>query len=328
MLTTVRLRTAVYGTVWLRPPWGVRIPSERAAAFHAVVSGRCWFRLDDGGVPSLLGPGDVVVLAHGDAHTFSDDPRSPVHTIELHDTPPRDLPKAPPDVEDPSATTVLCGHMWFDDEQANPLVAMLPAALFFRAAQEGHPVEWLESMIRFVARETDDPCIGSEAVLARLSDVIVIQAIRAHLAGLPVDGHGWLHALADRQLGGALALMHAHPETPWTVARLASEVGTSRSALALRFTSVVGEPPLRYLTRWRVQCAKRLLRGTSASIAEVAERVGYRTEPAFSRAFKRWAGAAPSAFRRDALAVVESAPRFGRSPPSRVASGKRRAHRP
>ena len=307
MLATVRLRTAVYATVSLRPPWGVRIPAARAAAFHAVVSGRCWFRLDTGEEPLLLGPGDVVVLAHGDSHTFSDDPRSPVRTIDLRGARPRPgVPRSPRDAQDPDATTVLCGHLWFDDEQANPLVQMLPAALFFHASLEGRPAAWLEPMIRFVARETDDPSPGSDAALARLSDVIVIQAIRAHVAALPTHGKGWLNALADRQLGGALALMHAHPEKPWTVAKLASEVGASRSTLAVRFTSVVGETPLRYLTRWRVQCAQRLLRGTSASIAEVGERVGYRTEPAFSRAFKRWAGMAPGAFRREALAELRT----------------------
>jgi AraC-like DNA-binding protein len=309
MLQAAQLRTAVYATVWLEPPWGVRIPKARAAAFHAVVSGRCWFRRRDDAAPLLLDAGDAVVLPHGDAHTFFDDPRSPVHTIHLAPEGARPaLPKPPHDRDRSAGTMVVCGHLWFDDEAANPLVSALPAVLHLRRGEGRGAPDWLLPMLELIARETDEPRVGSDIVLARLSDVVVIEAIRAHVAELPLEGHAWLRALADAQLGRALALMHAHPETAWTVASLASEVGASRSALAARFTSVLGETPLRYLTRFRVERAARLLRGTSASVAEIAVRVGYQTEPAFSRVFKRWAGTAPSAFRRDARSSLETPP--------------------
>jgi AraC-like DNA-binding protein len=192
------------------------------------------------------------------------------------------------------------------DQEANPLVDMLPAVLHFRGTTDGRPAGWLEPVLRIVALETDERALGADAVLARLSDVIVIQAIRAHLANLPLGGHGWLHALADAQLGAALALIHEHPEAPWTVEKLASEVGMSRSSFAVRFTAMVGEAPLRYVTRWRIHCAQRLLRANGAKVAEVAARVGYTTEPAFSCAFKRWAGQAPGEFRREALSAIEN----------------------
>ncbi len=308
MLATVQLRTAIYATVWLRPPWGVRIPPARAAAFHAVIAGQCWFRLDNDEPPTALGPGDVVVLPHGDEHVFCDDLRSPVRTIDLSSmTLSEHIPRPPRDASanDPAATTVLCGHFWFEDETANPLVAMLPPLLRFRSAASGPPRGWLEPMLQFVALETDHRTPGGDAVLARLSDVIVIQAIRAHLAELPLRGQGWLHALADQQLGAALALIHEHPEMTWTIERLASDVGLSRSSFALRFTEVVGEAPLQYITRWRMHHAQRLLRASNASLTEVAEHVGYATEPAFSRAFKRWSGVAPGEFRRKALSEID-----------------------
>lgn len=153
-------------------------------------------------------------------------------------------------------------------------------------------------MLQFVALENEARAPGTDAALARLSDVIVIQAIRAHLAELPADGDDWLHALADPQVGTALGLIHEHPEVPWTVTRLASHVGLSRSAFAARFTELVGRAPLQYLTYWRMQRAQRLLRAGSAGIAQIAAQVGYQTEPAFSRAFKRWVGVAPGRYRR------------------------------
>lgn len=143
---------------------------------------------------------------------------------------------------------MLCGHLWFDDRTANPLIAMLPPVLHFRAAYDGRPDGWLEPMLQFVAWEHQAQAPGADAILARLGDVIVIQAIRAHLAQLTDGGSGWLHALAEPQLGQALGLIHQHPETPWTVPRLAAHVGLSRSKFSEHFTDLVGEPPQRYTT--------------------------------------------------------------------------------
>ncbi len=310
MLSTLQLHTAVYSTVWLCPPWGVRIARARAAAFHAVVAGHCLFRLDHDANAIETTAGDVIVLPHGHAHEFCDDLRSPMEEIDITGrVAPEDIPQPPLDVSarDERATTVVCGHLWFDDLTANPLVAMLPPLLHLRARDGGRPTAWLEPMLQFIALESGRRHPGSDALLARISDMIVIQAIRGHLDQLPLGGQGWLHALADAQLGAALRLIHEQPETSWTVARLASRVGLSRTTFAVRFTDVVGEAPLRYITRWRIHHAQRLLRASSASVAEVAERVGYQTEPAFSRAFKRWAGDAPGAYRRKARLLLDGA---------------------
>jgi AraC-like DNA-binding protein len=302
MLQSVRLRSTCYTTVRLRPPWGVHIPRTGAAAFHAIVSGQCWLQLSDADPPVALARGDVVVLPHGEAHTFFDAPGSPVRVLSpvAADAGPASMPRhltGPPE-SDSGVTMVICGHLRFDDQMANPLVGMLPPLLHFRAAADGRAAGWLEPALQFVALENETRTPGTDAALARLSDVIVIQAIRAHLTQLPPGQDGWLHALADPHLGTALALIHQHPEAPWTVATLAGRAGLSRSAFAARFTRLVGKPPLQYLTYWRMQQAQRLLQASNASIAQIAAQAGYQTEPAFSRAFKHWTGVAPGAYRR------------------------------
>ena len=334
MLQTVRMRAALYASVRPRPPWGIGIPRLDAAAFHAVVSGRCWLRLDGEDSWLHLAPGDVVVLPHGHAHAFCDQPGSPVRLLSHLSADPGSLqpPQAP--LELPGSgpqTTVLCGHLWFDDPAASPLVGMLPPLLHFRAGAGGRPATWLGPVIQFLALETHAQAPGSHATLARLSDVIVIQAIRAHIAQLPDSGNGWLRALADPQLGQALTLIHQQPETPWTVPALAARAGLSRSTFTARFAELTGEPPLRYLTRWRMHHAQRLLRTGHPTVAQVAARVGYQTEQAFSRAFTRWVGITPGAFSRDSTVAVRPAAALGQpSPPlppassgSITAAGKR-----
>jgi AraC-like DNA-binding protein len=303
LLQSVQLRTAVYTTIWLRPPWGIRIPAGPSAAFHAIVHGHCLLHLDGGASGgTALGAGDVVVLAHGHGHTFVDAPGSPVRLVDPVSAqgPPPGLPRPPPDpaATDPGGTAVICGHLWFDDPAAGPLVDLLPPLVHFRSAAGGRPAGWLAPVLQAMALEGDGQAPGGQALLTRLSDVIVIQAIRDHVSRLPADEHGPLRALGDTALGEALGLIHQHPEQPWTVARLATRVGLSRSTFAARFTEVVGEAPMRYLAGWRIRHAQRLLRDTGYSVANIGARVGYQTEPAFSRAFKQRVGMAPGTYRR------------------------------
>jgi AraC-like DNA-binding protein len=164
----------------------------------------------------------------------------------------------------------------------------------------GTAVRWLEANLQFVASEIASGEPGFETIVSRLADILVVQAVRAHLARDSAGCKGWLRALIDPQIDRALSLIHEKPEDDWTVESLASKVGMSRSAFAARFAQLVEEPPLTYLTRWRMQKASRLLETSHAGVAEVAKRVGYDAEAAFSKAFKRWIGVAPGAYRRTA----------------------------
>ena len=166
----------------------------------------------------------------------------------------------------------------------------------------GTTVRWLEANLQFVASEMASGEPGFETIVSRLADILVVQAVRAHVAQTGGGCKGWLRALIDPQIGRALSLIHEKPEDDWTVESLASKVGMSRSAFAARFAQLVEEPPLTYLTRWRMQKASRLLETSPAGVAEVAKRVGYDAEAAFSKAFKRWIGVAPGAYRRRAEA--------------------------
>jgi transcriptional regulator GlxA family with amidase domain len=166
----------------------------------------------------------------------------------------------------------------------------------------GTTVRWLEASLPFVASEMASGEPGFETIVSRLADILVVQAVRAHLAQTGGGCKGWLKALIDPQIGRALSLIHEKPEDDWTVESLASKVGMSRSAFAARFAQLVEAPPLTYLTRWRMQKASRLLETSHAGVAEVAKRIGYDAEAAFSKAFKRWIGVAPGAYRRTAEA--------------------------
>jgi AraC-like DNA-binding protein len=195
-------------------------------------------------------------------------------------------------------TVLISGCFTFEDAGSrNPLIAALPAVLHVRG-DLGAPTHWLEASLQFVASEMASGQPGAQTVVSRLVDILLVQAVRAHLEQIGDAANGWLRALVDPQVGAALSAIHQQPEAPWTVESLAERAGMSRSGFAARFTQLVEEPPLTYLTDWRMQKASRLLRASASGLGDIAGRVGYETEAAFSKAFKRWAGMAPGAFRR------------------------------
>jgi AraC-like DNA-binding protein len=173
-----------------------------------------------------------------------------------------------------------------------PLIHIRPA--------ETPAAEWLEATLRLLAWETREVRPGTETIVSRLTDVIFVQVLRAWIESLPEGEGGWMGALRDRRIGAALAHLHRSPEADWSNASLAQKVGMSRSRFAARFTALVGEPPLSYLTRWRLETAARLLREGELGLGEISERVGYRSEAAFSKAFRRRFGTPPGAYRRSA----------------------------
>jgi transcriptional regulator GlxA family with amidase domain len=196
------------------------------------------------------------------------------------------------------ATRLVCGYMVCDPRLIQPLLAALPrlATVSLRSVGETH---WLEASLRHVAQEINSLGPGAEGVLAKLSEVMVVETLRRYLAQLPPEHTGWLAGLRDRAVGKCLALMHAQPAHPWTVDAMAREVGASRSVLAERFTHFVGQSPMQYLGRWRMALATNYLRRSTLSVARVAEEVGYESDATFSRAFRREFGVPPATWRRD-----------------------------
>ena len=198
-------------------------------------------------------------------------------------------------------TQLVCGSFRFERRDAHPLVELLPPLIHLRPA-ETPAAEWLEATLRFLAWETREAKPGTETIVSRLTDVIFVLVLRAWIESVPEGRGGWMGALRERHVGAALAHIHRSPERDWTNASLAEAVGMSRSRFAARFTALVGEPPLTYLSRWRLETAAGLLQDGTLGLGEIASRVGYESEAAFSKAFRRRFGAPPGAYRRSAAA--------------------------
>jgi AraC-like DNA-binding protein len=193
-------------------------------------------------------------------------------------------------------TRFVCGYMSCDSQLSNALLAALPPMLKV-PIRDGAAGQWLESSIRLSVGEACGAGAGSEAVLSKLSELLFVEALRRYIANAPSGQTGWLAAARDPEVGKTLALLHRKPAEPWTIATLAREVGISRAVLASRFRRYMGEPPIAYLTRWRLQLGARLLKSSSRSVAEIAEEVGYESEAAFNRAFKREFEVPPARYR-------------------------------
>ncbi|MFW2383444.1 MAG: AraC family transcriptional regulator, partial [Acidimicrobiales bacterium] len=242
-----------------------------------------------------LRQGDIAVLPHGGGHRAFDSPDSstplvfdlPHHYISRHYAILRHGDGGAP-------CTVICGVVHLGHPAARMLLSVLPEIIHIDAAIGRSQWEWLPSMLSLMATEAETAQPGGETVITRLSDILVIQAIRSWIENDPAAQHGWLQALRDPLIGRALTLVHRDPARDWTVASLAAEVGMSRSNLSAKFTELVGVSPKQYITTWRMQIAESTLRDTNQSIAEIAASLGYQSEAAFSRAFKRETGTAPS----------------------------------
>lgn len=300
VMDAVRLHGQVFCRSELRAPWGMALRASDFAHFHIVERGGAWLAIE-GTAPMALAGGDVVVVPHGAGHTLTDAPASPTRPLAAMVRRARAgggcaiVQAGGRGAE----THLVCGAFRFEHPDAHPLVALLPAVIHLRP-QQSAVSEWLQSTVRFLLAETREPRPGTEAVVSRLTDVIFVQVLRAWIETLAEGRGGWLGALRDRQMGAALARLHEAPERPWTTATLAGAVGMSRSRFAARFTALVGQPPLTYLSRWRLQRAARLLEDPALSLGDVAARVGYESESAFSKAFRRRYGAPPGAYRRRA----------------------------
>lgn len=327
LLRVVRLQGAVFYYVKGYPPWVVENPhvseiiptimpgAEHMIMFHGLVSGSCWAAIT-GESPLRMEAGDVALFPRGDAHVMSSAPgirASTDSTAFFYSQRPPQLPYALSvkpagltmthlDDDQENCATVVCGFLGLDARPFNPLLAALPRVLRIPGSLLG-PNSWVTTLMRAVVTESDCKRPGGEAVLARMSEMLFVEALRRHIDSLPDEQTGWLAGTRDPAVGRALALMHEKPSEDWTLERLGDEAGLSRSSLHERFVHFIGQPPMQYLTQWRMQIASGLLRDTNAKLLEVAQEVGYDSEATFSRAFKRVSGLSPGAWRKRRLSV-------------------------
>jgi AraC-like DNA-binding protein len=322
VLRAVRLRGAIFYYIEGASPWVAEAPAaaeiipaimpgvEHMIEFHGLVEGSCWAAIA-GESPIRLSAGDLVLFPQGDAHVMSSAPglRAPRADSSFFFAPrPPQLPyslsmkgaevtSARLDGGGGDRATVVCGFLGLDARPFNPLLAALPRVVHVPGSTLGSD-SWVATFMHAVVTESNQRRPGGEAVLERMSEMLFVEVLRRHADSLPPEQTGWLAALRDPAVGRALGLLHERPGEAWTLERLGEQAGLSRSSLHERFVHFTGQAPMQYLTQWRMQVAAGLLRDTAAKVLDVALQVGYDSEPAFSRAFKRVVGVSPGAWRR------------------------------
>ena len=311
VLRSVHLTGAVYFDFELSSPWVAEAPPSREIAavvmpgaqrvieYHLIARGACWGNLV-GEPPIRLDEGDLIVFPQGDAHVLSS-------AAGMRATPDMSMyarPTTPlPLVYErggggPDRTRIVCCFLGFDERPFNPLLTALPRIIHLSRAGSGDAASgWLTTLLNIAVRECGSARAGRDNILARMSELMFVEAVRRYIETLPPAQTGWLAGLRDAVVGQALTALHGDAAAAWTVESLARVVGVSRSVLADRFAEMVGQPPMQYLALWRMQLASRLLLEGGA-VAAVADTVGYESEAAFSRAFKKLVGEAPATWRR------------------------------
>jgi AraC-like DNA-binding protein len=326
VLRAVRLTGAIFFDVEACSPWVATTPrierfkravmphAERVIAFHVMTAGSCWAQLTEGCLsPVRLNPGDLVVIPMGDEHVLSSSPGMRVEPNLDNYRRPTDRSLPVPFLLNegggPERCHFICGYFGCDERPFNPLLDVLPR--MFHASISAATQSWLMSLVRAAVEESERGTPGGETMLAKLAELMFVEVIRKHINTLPEDARGWCSGLRDPQVGAALRLIHSRPAQAWTVDTLARDVGMSRSAFAERFAAFVGAPPMHYLTRWRLQLAANLLANGGASVAWAAAAVGYESEAAFNRAFKKFVGVPPGAWRRGGAVAAQAAASSG-----------------
>jgi AraC-like DNA-binding protein len=286
--------------------------AEHIILFHLLIEGSCRIKLQGSSESWQLNAGDVIIVPRGEAHLIGSD---------LHLTPLRAASLMKPTDAGGmmrisygggggARTRFICGFLSGDPRLCRPLLESLPSIVIVPLC-DPEKINWIMETMRFAIQETGSAGIGSSVILSRVAELIFAEALRRYTTSLPDSQQGWLAGLRSPHVSRALSLLHARPAYPWTVEELSAQTGLSRTALADRFQRLLGEPPLRYLTRWRLALAARQLRETQEPLARIAERVGYDSEASFNRAFKREFGAPPASWRRRmrGVAAEEMGPR-------------------
>ena len=304
VLDTLELESSIYFRAQLSRPYSIAVPEHpNVVRFHIASEGRCVLSLE-GVDPVAFGPGDLVMVPRGSGHVLSDDAEQAARPLS------EVLDSSGFDGDGPlvyggggERTVLVCGHFGFSPRVTHPFLETLPPVLHLRR-DEGPDYSWVERMLAFTEHESRTRPTGWQGVVERLSQILFVYVLRAHLERDALSA-GALAALADDQLSRALQSMHVSPATDWTLDALAQKAGMSRSSFVRRFTSVLGVSPMRYLTQWRLSRARQLLAQSEAPAGEVAARVGYASEAAFSRAFRDHFDVPPAAFRRRSRLELE-----------------------
>ena len=297
LLRSIRLRRSFYFLPELHAPWGFRIAGS-GTVFHIVVRGTCWLEVE--GVAAIqLSAGDFVVVPRVSAHLMRDARATAVE--DFFDLVKRRAPDERGAFRaggDGPVTKLVCGGMQFEDGPTDPLLAVLPPLIHVKG-KKGNAAPWLRATVAHILGELDLHRPGTEAVVTRLADILFIQAVRSYFdENHAAAQSGWLAALRDQHIGPAVALLHEHPQEPWTVASVARRVALSRSVFATKFTQLVGEPPLRYLTRLRLNVATTRLRSSNDKLSAIAAGAGYESVAAFIKVFKRHLRMTPGEYRQ------------------------------
>jgi len=298
VLDSLKLKGRIFCRSELTSPWAIGFASGAFSHFHIIERGACWLRLHGKRDVLLNEEGDLLLVKQGRDYQLSDEPgTSAVPLQQIARTSGYGLHALLRHGGGGALTSLLCGAFEFGSPQALSTLTVLPDWIRVRK-DERRGNEWLDSTARFLTREAHQPEMGAATIITSLLDVLFVEAVRTWLKQQPPGAAGWLGALRDPSIGAALGLIHQAPHKPWTVPALSAAVGLSRSPFAARFTALVGQPPMTYLKRWRLQLAAALLRQPSADLSSVAERVGYESTPAFSRAFSRFFGVSPGRYSR------------------------------
>ena len=319
VLKVVKLQGAMFYNGEFSSPWSFCSPTSRTVApylapgaghmiiYHLLTEGHAFARLLDG-ERIALDAGDLVIFPHGDPHIIENGP--PTKTVDMAKELARIVANGLRIARlggGGEVTKFICGFMACDPRLSQVFLSGLPP-VFKVSIRNDASGRWLENSIRFSVNDADASRAGGEAVLAKLAEVLFVETLRAYISQLPADQTGWLAGARDAEVGKTLALMHRNPAHPWTIASLAKEAGVSRSVLAERFRRYLNESPMAYLTRWRLELGAQKLASTSYSVAQIAAEVGYESEAAFNRAFKREFTVPPARFRSQSRAAHATGP--------------------
>ena len=309
VLKTVHVESTACYRVELSAPWGVQMNQFDGTVFLAIIRGSGWLEVE--GIETLmpLVGGDLVLLPKSQPHELRDSPPEASDQLDYSTTKFDDLLASHSDNNSGVlrvggtglSTTVMYGKFSYTPLPENPLLSALPPLLIIKG--EERIVEWLDTTLQFMASEIANARPGVQIVIDRLASILLVQAVRGYIANRECGDRCWLKALSDPIIGSVLNSIHRHPERAWTVEELAEQAGISRTTLFTQFRELVGEPPGKYLTRWRMQRASQILQLEHTTLKDIASLVGYESEASFSKAFKQWMGQSPGAYRQQMLGL-------------------------